>query len=523
MTTWAKHAVLYQIYLRSFYDSDGDGIGDLKGIVAKLDYLSDQLGVDAIWITPFYPSPMLDFGYDITDYQDVDPLFGSLNDFKELVKEAHARGLKVVIDFVPNHTSDRHPWFQEAKTSRDNPKRDWYVWHDGQPDTPPNNWESVFGGSAWTWDEMTQQYYLHSFLKEQPDLNWDNPEVRVAMQEQLRFWLELGVDGVRVDAVAWLSKDPLFRDAPLREGEDYAHKNLGLDRFRAINNQYGPRLYKDVQCLADVLAQYDERFMLTEAYPETWNDAAAYVQFYKAVNPRVSAPFNFEPLISPWDADLFKRNIDTFQAMLEPDDIPVYCTGNHDKPRMASRIGAESVRTAAMLLLTLPGMLVMYYGEELGLLNGDLSADDIQDPFEKGVPGRGLGRDPSRLPLPWDEGPQRGFSSGKPWLPVYVQPGISVAVQLEAYDSTLNFYRQLLALRRKTPALLEGEYRPLDTPAGVFGFQRVQGDEVLGIVLNFTDRTIPLALSGTTVFSTHGPEATSVQLWPHEGQIIALA
>lgn len=530
---WFRNRVLYQIYPRSFYDANGDGVGDLAGITEKLDYLAgkdDSLGVGAIWISPFYPSPMADFGYDVRDYCDVDPLFGTLDDFRTLLSEAHARDLKVMIDFVPNHTSDEHAWFLEARSSRDNPKRDWYIWKDAKSDgSEPNNWQSVFGGPAWSFDDATGQYYLHSFLSKQPDLNWDNPEVRAAMKNQMKFWLDMGVDGFRVDAVSPLSKDPDFQDNPPKEnfqpGIDDPHK--AWDR---INSQNGPHLFDYLRELADFVGSYSDRFMITEAYPHGWDNTASYLQFYRQVNPHACAPFNFEGIGAPWQADVFKNFIDKFEYAIEPEYIPIYCLGNHDRSRLATRFGTENARSAAMLLLTLPGMPTMYYGDELGMTDAKITPEQVQDPYEKNVPGKGNGRDPERTPMQWDASKNAGFTTGQPWLPINPNHA-TINVKDESKDKTslLNLYRSLLHMRTNSHALKHGVYVPVATPAGTFGFKRVTGSQTMLVLINFTEMQVELPqnlleiLNGPVRLSTYLDENyDSSALRPHEGRIYNL-
>lgn len=526
---WFKHAVLYQIYPRSFYDSNGDGIGDLQGVIEKLDYLNgrpDSLGVTAIWLSPFYPSPMADFGYDVTDHCDVHPMFGTLHDFKQLLKEAHARGIRVLIDFIPNHTSDEHAWFKESRASRDNPKRDWYIWRDAKTDgSLPNNWESVFGGPAWQYDKTTGQYYLHSFLRKQPDLNWDNPEVRKAMHEQMRFWLDLGVDGFRMDAVLYISKDPEYRDDPVEALSDFKKDQLAA-QWNA-RSQNGPHLYEYLRGMAEVARQYPHKFIVTEAYPHPWDKVAGYVRFYENVDPRVCAPFNFEAIMADWNAAEFRHIIDNFQHALELEYMPVYCLGNHDRHRLATRLGSQAAaRSAALLLLTLPGMPTLYYGDELGMIDGKILPEQVQDPYEKNLPGHGYGRDPARTPLPWNDSKHAGFTTGQPWLPINADHAhVNVAAENTDPESMLNLYRKLLAFRRQSPALEDGEYHGLETPEDVFGFRRVSEDEKLIVLVNFVNRTIELPekfQQADPVISTHdGPlPAAITSLRPHEAVIL---
>lgn len=527
---WFRHHVLYQIYPRSFYDASGDGVGDLRGIIEKFDYLAgrnDSLGINAIWLSPFYPSPMADFGYDVSDYCDVDPLFGSLDDFRELLELAHSRDVKVMIDFIPNHSSDEHPWFVESRSSRDNPKRDWYVWRDAKPDgSEPNNWHSIFGGPAWTWDETTGQYYLHTFLSKQPDLNWDNPEVRQVMKDQMKFWLDMGVDGFRVDAISGMSKDPEFRDNP----PDSSYRP-GIDdpsqAYERLNSQNGPHLYDYLREMADFVGSYDNRFMITEAYPHGGDNIASYLRFYHQVNPHACAPFNFEGIMRPWQADAFKDFIDNFLEQKEPVYTPIFCFGNHDKSRLATRFGGENAASAALLLLTLPGMPTMYYGDEIGMTDAYIAPEHVQDPYEKNVPGQGFGRDPERTPMQWDASPTAGFTTNTPWLPINPNHNsVNVANERANPQSLFNLYRQLLSLRKSSPALQGDGYEPVETPEGIFGFKRTSEDETLMILINFTDQVIDLSphdylMAGNEwlISTRHDSEQQKTELAPHEARI----
>ncbi len=491
---WFRGATIYQIYPRSFFDANNDGIGDLPGIIEKLDYLAgspDSLGVDAVWLSPFYPSPMADFGYDITDYCDVDPTFGSLDDFKRLVAEAHQRNLRIIVDFVPNHTSDQHPWFIASRQSRRNPRHDWYVWKDPGPNgEPPNNWLSLFGGPAWQFDETRQQFYLHSFLSEQPDLNWDNPSVREAMQHNVRFWFDLGVDGIRVDAVWWLSKDPGFRDDPPNpSGDEDPYNALKHD-----NSREGPRLFEYLSLLAQTVKEYGEKFMIVEAYPDIPGDVNEYIKFYKNIDPSVCAPFNFEGIFLPWDAATFRDYVDTYQQHMKDDYEPIYCLGNHDRHRLTSRIGRPAAKVAAVMLLTLPGTTFMYYGDELGMTDVPIAPDQVHDPFELNVPGKGLGRDPVRTPLQWSAEAYAGFSNTTPWLPV-ADDASRYNVREESADkqSFLTLYRHLLSLCDHSPVLKHGSYQSFDAGDGIYAFTRTDDSEKFVILLNFTVREIRLA------------------------------
>lgn len=528
MTRWHDVNGIYQIYPRSFKDANGDGIGDLAGLIEKLDYIKggkDSLGIDAIWVSPFYTSPMADFGYDISNYRDVDPIFGTLDDFKNLLQKAHERGIKVMIDYVPNHTSDQHAWFQEAKSSKDNEKRDWYIWHDPARDgSPPNNWLSVFGGSAWEYDALTGQYYLHSFLAKQPDLNWDNPKVRKAMTEVLDFWLSLGVDGIRADAVRWLSKDTLFfADNPLnpryKEGDDPYHQQLQL------RNRYGDSLDKYLHEIAATVAKYSDRIILFEDYiDDRFNRDAQYVNFY-SIYPKVAAPFNFEGMDTPYNAKAFRSFIDNFQELLGKELRPFYCFSNHDEPRLASRVGQKQARLIGLLQLTLPGIPVVYYGDELGMHDVPIPPEEVQDPF--GRKTYKLGRDPSRTPMQWSSEENAGFSASRPWLPVAADSRqTNVKSELKDPFSSLTMYQTLLELRR-SKALHLGDYVEwAGSTDDVFGYSRKKGSETLLVLLNMSDATVECRddVSGGVLYSTH-PSVEwiadeGIVLEPHQGVII---
>jgi alpha-glucosidase len=374
---WWKHGVLYQIYPRSFQDTDGDGVGDLKGISERLEYL-EWLGVDAIWISPVYPSPMADFGYDVSDYCSIDPLFGSLEEFDRLVAAAHARKIKVILDFVPNHTSERHPWFLESRASRINPKRDWYIWREGGPDgSPPNNWLSQFGGPAWTREARTGQYYLHSFLPEQPDLNWRNPAVRTAMYDVLRFWLDRGVDGFRVDVIWLLIKDAALRDNP--PNPNYRPNEAGIHRFMQVYSADQPETHEVVAEMRFVLDQYDERVLIGEIYLPIERLVTYYGQDLRGAQ----LPFNFQLLHTAWTAAAVGKLVTDYEGALPPGGWPNWVLGNHDQPRIAARVGEAQARVAAMLLLTLRGTPTMYYGDELGIGRVAIPQKAVKDAWEK--------------------------------------------------------------------------------------------------------------------------------------------
>jgi len=462
---WWKHGIVYQIYPRSFADTNGDGVGDLRGIIERLDHLNDgtpqSLGVDAIWLSPIYPSPQHDFGYDVSDYNDVDPRFGTLDDFDELVEKAHARGLRIVMDMVLNHSSHLHPWFVESRSSRQNPRRDWYIWRDGRaPGRPPNNWQSVFGGSAWKWDPRTEQYYLHSFLEEQPDFNWRNPEVKEALFDVLRFWLDRGVDGFRLDVVNYYFKDAQFQDNPSRLAVTY-----GYGRQRHVYDKDQPEMHPLLKEMRGLLDEYPQRMAVGEVGSD--DPAPRAASYLGEEADGLPLAFNFAFARSPWSAPAFQREVERWESLLPPGGWPTYFLSNHDVVRHASRYGAghwtdARARVAAALLLTLRGTPFLYYGEEIGMRQVRIPKEEIQDP-----PGRRFwplyrGRDGCRTPMQWDGTAHAGFTTGIPWLrlgPDY--QGRNVAAQRDDPGSLFTFYRRLIWLRKETPALLHGAYRPL--------------------------------------------------------------
>jgi len=500
---WWQSGVIYQIYPRSFKDTSGNGIGDLKGVIEKLDYLTKTLGVDAIWLSPFYPSPMADFGYDVSNYTDVHPLFGNLEVFDNLVAQAHQRNLKIIIDLVPNHTSHQHPWFQESRANRQNPKRDWYVWRDAKDDGRlPNNWLSVFGGPAWEWDEATGQYYLHSFLKEQPDLNWRNLEVKDAMFAVARFWMERGVDGFRIDVAHYIMKDPKLRDNPPNQSlGTEMHKSLGPydSQIHLYDKGHSDvhEVYRQFRKLLDAYGEGQPRTSIGEIHIFDWPVWASY---YGKNLDELHMPFNFSLLGVTWQAQAVRERVDTLESALPMGGWPNYVLGNHDEPRLASKLGEKAARVAAMLLLTLRGTPTLYYGDELGMRDVPIPSEKQQDPWGIRVPG--LGRDPQRTPMQWDDGSNAGFSSPEVrelWLPLAENyREVNVASQLEQSDSILNLYRSLLAYRRANRALQVGAYHPLDdVPEDCFVYLRetTDGNQVL-VVLNFSSKAQQLHLNG---------------------------
>jgi alpha-glucosidase len=500
---WWQRGIIYQIYPRSFMDSDGDGVGDLRGIRSKLDYL-EWLGVDAVWISPIFLSPMADFGYDISSYTEIDPLFGTMDDFDALLADAHGRDLKLLLDYVPNHTSDRHPWFIEARSSRESPKRDWYIWRDPAPDGgPPNNWRSNFGGGAWQWEEKTGQYYYHAFLREQPDLNWRNPEVQEAMLNVLRFWLDRGVDGFRVDVMHHMLKDTEFRDNPLNP----AFKP-GMSPYRELLTPYTadlPEVQEIVTKMRGVVEEYSDRMLVGEIYLPV----ERLMAYYGASGKGAHLPFNFQLIGLPWNARDIAAAVERYEALLPSYAWPNWVLGNHDKPRIGTRVGAAQARVAAMLLLTLRGTPTMYYGDEIGMHDVPIPPDQIKDPYEKNVPGLGLGRDPVRTPMQWKGDEGGGFTTGTPWLPLADDyKRINVAIEREEPTSLLNLYRRLIELRRGEAALSVGEIAPLPADNDLMAYIRKTEERRLLIVLNLgaNARTFNLAdlrSRGHLLVSTH--------------------
>jgi alpha-glucosidase len=537
---WWQTGVIYQIYPRSFADASGDGVGDLRGVIAHLDHLNgtpQSLGVDAIWLSPFYPSPMADFGYDVADYCDVDPLFGTLADFDELVAEAHRRGIRVVIDWVPNHSSDRHPWFREASSSRDNAKRDWYVWRDGAPDGgPPNNWRSAFrsAGPAWTWHEPTGQWYLHSFLPEQPDLNWENPELRAAMHDTLRFWLDRGVDGFRIDVAHALGKDPELRDGdpvpPPTGVESRIPPGTRLEDLPRTGQFDWPSVHDRLREIRAVLDEYDGRMAVGEVYVLAQDRLVTYVNLADGLQ----LAHNFVFLNQPWSAERFRHVVDEFEELASAAAWPAWALGNHDHSRIATRYagdgkhGEARALVAATLVLTLRGTPFLFQGDELGLPDSPIPPERIVDVD---------GRDGVRAPIPWEPpsraGAGAGFSSGEPWLPITPEAErLNAASEAADPGSPFSFQRRLLAVRRASPALQLGSYRSLDAAEGVYAYVREAADERVLVALNFTpgERRVDLAAAaeaqaGETLVSTHrdGPAALDgLELAPHEALVLRL-
>jgi alpha-glucosidase len=529
IASWWQTCVIYQIYPRSFLDSNGDGVGDLPGIISKLDYLR-WLGVDALWLSPIYPSPMADFGYDITNYTDVHPLFGTLEDLDILLHQAHQRDLKLILDFVPNHTSDEHPWFQRARESRTNEKRDWYIWRDPAPDGgPPNNWMSRFGGSAWQFDAHTGQYYLHLYDVKQPDLNWRNLQVRQEMYAVMRFWLDRGIDGFRIDALEVLLKDEHFRDNPpnpLWKPGDLPHTSQ-IEHY--IVDQPGMHvIMQEMRVLAD---SYSQRALIGELYLPL----QPLMSYYGEQLDEIHLPFNFQFVNLPtWEVRTIREAVDGYEAALPPGAWPNWVLGNHDRMRIATRVGREQARLAQMLLLTLRGTPTCYYGEELGMQDVMLPKELMHDPLAREQPEKS--RDLVRSPMQWDNSANAGFSlpEVKPWLPV-ANDYRTYNVAIEQHDprSLLQLTRTLLQLRRTQPVLTLGSYRSLDQGnTACFVYQRQHYNQRFLVILNFSAQdqmvTLPGLGQGLIVVSTHmdrrgSLDLSNAHLRGNEGLLIEVA
>jgi len=531
---WWQTSSVYEIYPRSFADSNGDGVGDLEGIRHRLEYLS-WLGVDAVWIAPFYRSPMADFGYDVADHTDVDPLFGSLADFDRLLTDAHARGLRVIVGYVPNHTSDRHPWFVASRSSRTDPHRDWYTWRDPRPGgRPPNNWISMFGGPAWEWDGPTGQYYLHSFLREQPDVDWRHPAARAAMLDVARVWLDRGVDGFRIDTAPFVAKDPELRDNPPNPHPETLARLGDWSQQLHLYDHGHPDLhgiYREFRRLCD--SYPGDRVSIGELHHP---DYGVWAGYYGEQLDEIHVPFNFYLMHAPWDATEVRCVVDAIEAALPSGAWPNWVLGNHDQLRLASRIGAAQARVAMLLLLTLRGTPALYYGEELGMTNAVITPPQVRDPWGLTEPGQG--RDPERSPMQWDASPTAGFCPPgvEPWLPLAPEhETVNVGSQRDDPGSMLCLTRSLLRLRREHPALATGSYRALgDTPDGTICYLRQTdaGAPSVLVALNFTDapQTVDLpGPPGAILAATHPDRHaaaladSALALRPNEGLVLELS
>ncbi|PHZ85120.1 alpha-glucosidase [Paremcibacter congregatus] len=492
---WWNGAVIYQIYPRSLMDSNGDGIGDIPGIINQLDYIK-SLGVDAIWISPFFKSPMKDFGYDIADYRDIDPLFGTLDDFDQLIRESHARDVKVIIDQVLSHTSDQHAWFQESRMDRENPKADWYVWADAKADgDAPNNWLAIFGGSAWQWDAGRGQYYLHNFLTSQPDLNYHCPALRAQVLQEVEFWLRRGVDGFRLDAINFCFHDAELRDNPAkpmaeRRGRGFSPDNPYAAQYHVYDNDR-PETLDFLEQLRALLDRYPGVMSMGEINTE---DSLKSIADYTADNKRLHMGYSFELLVDDFSARHIRETVEQQMAHLNGAQ-PCWAISNHDVKRVLSRWGGdnpspEMAKMLTALLCSLPGTICTYQGEELGLTEANIAHADLQDPFGIKFWPDFKGRDGCRTPMPWtSDAPHAGFSDAAPWLPV---PTDHLAVSVEAQeidpDSVLNAFKNFLSWRKSHPALLHGDIKFLDSPDGTLTFVRTYKGESILAVFNLTGK-----------------------------------
>ncbi|MFH1524733.1 MAG: alpha-glucosidase [Chloroflexota bacterium] len=532
---WWRDGVIYQIYPRSFADSDGDGLGDLPGIISRLDYLA-ELRIDAVWLSPVYPSPDKDFGYDVSDYCDIDPRFGTLVDFDRLVTEAHRRGIRVVMDMVMNHTSDQHAWFKESRSSRDNPKRNWYIW---RPPTSlhlspfskkkggckgvPNNWQASFGGKTWEYDPLTGEYYLHLFTKEQPDVNWRNPEVRKAQLDAFRFWMEHGVDGFRLDVFNAYFKHPDLPNNPPKFGL------RGFDRQRHIYDIDQPEMMPLLNELRALLDSFPERYAVGETYFATPQKTISYCGPDK-LHAAFSFDFTSADLKYPWNPEWVMKQISRREKTFNAAGIwPTTVMGNHDLPRAASRYAKgeddAQAKIAMAILLTLRGTPFMYYGEEIGMRDIHLRRNEILDPPGKKYWPIYKGRDGCRSPMQWDDTTYAGFSTAKPWLPInsnYIHR--NVLAQRADSDSIFNFTKKLLALRKEIPALRGGDFIPLETPRGVLAYLRHTQEQSVSVAVNFSPRARKYALPDghwrILLTTAENLQDGSSELAPHEVRLL---
>jgi alpha-glucosidase len=535
-TPWWRTDVFYQNYMAVFRDGNGDGVGDIPGLTDSLDYLAD-LGVGAIWLSPCFRSPMLDQGFDISDYTAIEPLFGTIADFRALLAAAHDRGIRILADYVPNHTSDRHAWFIQSRSTRTNPRRDWYIWRDARPDgSPPNNWTSEPGGSAWQWDAATGQYYLHSFLPQQPDLNWRNVEVQEAMLEVLHYWLNVGVDGFRIDVAHMLMKDPDLRDNPPRQHPaenpyDVQHPDFALQEH--IYDRMHPDVHRVLRRIRGTVDQYPDKVLIGEIEAMDWPQWATY--FGERLD-EIHLPFAFRLIETPWRADALAAELAALYLATPEGGWPILALGNHDRSRLATRLPVLQLRIAAMMLMTLRGTPIIFYGDELGLANQDVPRQRQRDHF--GLTEGGASRDPIRTPMPWDGSANAGFSSADPdalWLPISQHADrLNVKAQLANPDSLLNLYRALTRLRRASPALRTGaitlQHAIMAETDGCLAYTRHADHDHKLVLLNLTGRAPTVTLPGpSTILLSTGPRhhgdstVEHVDLGPGEGLVLDLS
>ncbi|HBM17119.1 MAG TPA: alpha-amylase [Lentisphaeria bacterium] len=531
---WWQTSIIYQIYPRSFQDSNNDGIGDIPGIIKRLDYLR-EIGIKSIWISPFYPSPMKDFGYDISDYKGIHPIFGIMKDFDRLLDEAHKRDIKIIIDLVPNHTSDQHPWFLESRKSKDNPYRDYYIWKDSKKNgKEPNNWLSYFGGSAWEWDRETQQYYLHQFVKEQPDLNYANPKVLKEILDIIDFWLAKGVDGFRVDVICNMWKHPDFPNNP--KNPKWTKKLPPFEKYLMKYNVNQPEVHAIVRKMRKVLDKYKDRVLIGETYLPY----KGLLEFY-GNNDECHLPFNFHLLGVKWKAPAIKKKVNDYEKILPENCWPSYVLGNHDQKRIATKIGSEKqARIANMLLLTLRGSPTVYYGEEICMKNVKIPKSLIQDPPALNQPDVAdiVGRDPERTPMQWDDSPNAGFSAKgvKTWLPLAKDYKTNnVEIQKTQSNSMLALFKSLTKLRSEYSCLNSGKYKYIPTAQkDIFAYLRYDKNNTILVVLNFSQKFFKLDLSkklpeknGKLLLASdleehHSTQLSSLNIKAHLGLIIEI-
>ncbi len=524
---WWKHGVIYQLYPRSFYDSNSDGIGDIRGIIEKLDYLTD-LGIDAIWLSPIYSSPMYDHGYDIREYRSIDPVYGTMDDFMRLLHDAHDRNIRIIMDLVLNHTSYLHPWFLAARCSRENAKRDWYIWGDGNREKPPNNWKSAFGGSTWEWDELTRQFYLHSFLKEQPDVNWRNIDLKKAMFDTVRYWLDRGVDGFRLDAVNWLIKDARLRNNPFSWVPHHFRKRR-YDRNR-------PETHDIMTELRKLLDEYEGRIAVGEVFTMPPGDPELSASYLGNGEDELHLAFDFSLMYRWWSGPSMYRCINRWMSSIPERGWPCHVLSNHDQPRSISRFGGgkdavKRAMVAATLLLTLRGTPFIYYGEEIGMKNIKIQRNEICDHLGKRYWPFYAGRDPSRTPMQWSEEAGAGFTTDAGWLPVNEDfERVNVRVSSEDEYSLLNCYRSLIMLRKEKEALQRGSWVPLiKGKRDVISYLRAFSNRKICVVLNLSggERKFRISDRGQwkVIFSTHKPNNRfftdlHFQLAPYEATLV---
>jgi alpha-glucosidase len=521
---WWQRGTIYQLLVPSFLDTDGDGLGDLAGITARLDYL-EWLGVNAVWLSPCYPSPLKELGYDVSDYCNIEPRFGSLKTFDRLLEEAHERDLHVILDWVGNHTSAQHPWFRDSRSSRSSPRRNWYLWRDARPDgSPPNNWVSVFGGSVWQWDSATSQYYLHTFLDSQPDLNWREPQVRAAMLDALKFWLDRGVDGFRLDAAPLFFKDPQWRDNP--PNPEYRAGELPDGTQLPVRTRNQPGVHELFAELRALVEGYSGHRVLIGEFYVPFNELATY--YGDAGSPELHLPLNLSLTWSKWNAATIARTISDYQAQVADCGWPTTTLDTHDQPRIVARAGIDQARAATMLLLTQRGTPTLYYGDEIGMRGVDIPSEQAVDPQGRRT---GRNRDPTRTPMQWSSDTHAGFSTVEPWLPVGVdRETANVSAQSRDATSLLNLTRRLLELRACEPVLQDGAHEPRDAGSDIVAYCR-SAERRLLVIVNFAHSPTTYALrddgAGRVLLSTFLDRdgervADQVRLRADEGLLIEL-